>query len=217
MRPSQQLSNSASQHLSISASQHLSISASQHLSISASQHLSISALSALSNVLSQELIQCSVRSPSQFPIRAPADSERNPDGFIQQPIHRPQTTNGRQQPAASSSSVTPPAPAVQILANRSWAGAGLEDPANGSLQHVIRDDSRRSLQRRSQPVKAQHLPAHLLRPPISDWLLFSPRKKVNISMPTIMQSSWYEHMPAHLSILFIVRLANDAKLMNHLL
>ncbi|PMD21012.1 hypothetical protein NA56DRAFT_749433 [Hyaloscypha hepaticicola] len=155
--------------------------------------------------------------PSQFPIRTPADlGEEILKGFNRSQSIDLLCTNKRHGPAASSSSITPPALTVQILANRSWASAGLE--TRGRLP-TARNRRRFAtfLAAVTPACQSPALPARHLRPLLSDWLLFSPKKKVNISMPTTMQSSWYERMPAHLSIsLFIVRLRDDGKLMNHL-
>jgi hypothetical protein len=81
-----------------------------------------------------------------------------------------------------------PSPASPLLhklskpwANRSWAACWAGDPADGSLQHVIRDESTiRDVpcSRGDEPVKAQHFPAAQQLAPMTDWLLFSPTKRL---------------------------------------
>jgi hypothetical protein len=111
--------------------------------------------------------------------------ERNPDGFNASQSIALQDTNERHQPAASSTSITRITPLLhkpsKPWANRSWAGFWAGDPADGSLQHVIRDESTiRDVpcSRGDEPVKAQHFPAAQQLAPMTDWLLFSPRKRL---------------------------------------
>lgn len=158
------------------------------------------------------IIQLSARSPSEFPIRAPADLERNADGFNASQSLALQDTNERHQPAASSPSIariTPPAQAVQTL-GQSFLGRMLGWRPSGRLptarnQRRI-DDSRRSLQpgrRACQGPAVQHFPAAQQLAPMTDWLLFSPTKRLiyrrlpQCKVPGTVQ---YEHVPAHLSI-----------------
>jgi hypothetical protein len=82
-------------------------------------------------------------------------------------------------PATSSSSITMLRNPSRSQANRSWLG----NPADGSLQHVIRHDSRRSLQRWRRACQRPTPPCRQILghwPPSTDWLMVSPRKRLII-------------------------------------
>jgi hypothetical protein len=145
----------------------------------------------------------------------------NPEGFNRSQSIDLQCTNKRHGPAASSSSITPPALTVQILANRSWAGAGLETRRTASYStqsETIRDvpcSGDTSLSKPSTPCPPPAATSYFL----VIGCCFRRRRRLIYRCLPQCKVTRYEHMPTHLSMYIFVYCPSedDGKLMNHLL
>jgi len=143
----------------------------------------------LSSVSSSAPLE-SPKPPSEFPIRTQLTWRGNPEGFNRsQSIGLP-CTNKRHglQPLLHPSPLEPsctnrPNPRQSFLGRRwAWRPGGRLPTARNQRRFAT------FLAAVTRACQSPALPARHLRPLLSDWLLFSPKKKVNISMPTAMQS-----------------------------